>query len=377
SGGFLPPFGINTYEKTFEDAAFGLKNDGDVSMPILTKSGWHIIKRIKKTSFADDATSFKKINEGKIKKDERFNIARKSLVDDIKKSSGYTENKDVFNKFVSSLDENFLTFKWAPEPSAIGMKEALLTFGGDTKFSIGEFATFAKKNTKTRLKYEKGPNAIKDVTSNLLREFSEEKAIDFEQKLLEIKYPDFKALMREYEEGILLFEATKRAVWDKANQDSVGLSQYYLKNKNNYLTEEKGNLLTYTIKSTDLKKIEKISKMARKKSAEDVVKKFNKNGQQMVNYVEETLEKNNPKFEGLTWKINEMTSPKKDDNDVASYTFSKITKIFPVRPKTLKEARGYVVAHYQEELEKEWTDELSKAYPISIKENVLKKLIKN
>lgn len=377
SGGFLPPFGINTYEKSFEEAAFGLKNDGDYSMPVLTKSGWHIIKRVKKANFAEDASSFKKINEAKIKKDERFNIARKALVEDIKKSSGYTENKDVFNKYIASLGEEFLTFKWAPEPSAAGMKEPLITFGGDSKYSIGEFATFAKKNTKTRLKYEKGPNAIKDVANNLLKEFSEEKAIDFEQKLLEIKYPDFKALMREYEEGILLFEATKRAVWDKANQDSVGLAQFYVKNKNNYLTEEKGNLLTYTIKSTDIKKIEKIVKMAKKKTPEDVLKKHNKNGQQIVTYTEETLEKNNPKFQGMAWTINETTAPKKDETDAAAYTFSKITKIFPVRPKTLKEARGYVVADYQDQLDKEWIADLTKAYPVVIRENVLKKLIKN
>jgi peptidyl-prolyl cis-trans isomerase SurA len=46
NGGKLPVFGINTYDVNFEDVAFGLQNEGDIAKPVLTKSGWHIIKLI-------------------------------------------------------------------------------------------------------------------------------------------------------------------------------------------------------------------------------------------------------------------------------------------------------------------------------------------
>ncbi len=374
SGGFLPVFGINTYENAFEEAAFNLAKDGDISKPILTKSGWHIIKRVKKIDYVMDYANFKKMNEGKIKRDERFLMAKKKLVDDIKKSSRYKENREVFNKYVSSLSDEFLTFKWTPESSAIEMKEPLISFGGDAPYSIADFASFCKKNTKTRLKYDKNPGVLKEVTESLLLEFSEEKAIDYEQKLLEIKYPDFKALMREYEEGILLFEATKRAVWDRANQDSVGLADFYQKNSNNYKTEEKGNLLVYTVATNDVKLAEKVLKYSMKNDVEKVLKKFN-NKDKIVNYVEETLERSNPRFNDLKWEIS-SPSPLKKNEENGAFTFSTITKIFPVRNKVLKEARGYVVADYQEYLEKEWIKELSNKYKIDVKSDVLNKLIK-
>jgi peptidyl-prolyl cis-trans isomerase SurA len=315
------------------------------------------------------------MNEAKIKKDERFTVAKKRLVENIKKTSGYRLNRQVFDKYVTTLNDDFLSFKWAPELSAMAVAEPLMNFGGNTDYSVSDFALFCKKNTKSRLKYEKSFTTIKEVAEILLNEFSEEKAIDFEQKLLEVKYPDFKALLREYDEGILLFEATKRAVWDKANQDSVGLQSFYQGHQNDYKTDEKGNLLVYNISTTDAKLAEKIMKMAKAKSPEDVLKKFNKK-EQIVTFVEETLEKSSPRFKDLVWQTKQPT-PLTKNAENGAYVFSLITKIFPVRPKTLKEARGYVVADYQEYLEAEWLKDLSKMYTVKINQEVLDKLTRN
>ena len=180
--------------------------------------------------------------------------------------------------------------------------------------------------------------------------------------------------MREYEEGILLFEATKRAVWDRANQDTVGLAAYHHKYQDNYKTEEKGSLVTFTVKTTDAKEAEKVAKMAMKKDPQEVMKKFNKKSQ-IVSFVEETLEKQNPRFANMTWQLN-FQSPVVKAESGEGFIFSRISQIQPVRNKTLKEARGYVVADYQDYLEKEWMKELMAAYKIEVMDVVLKKMVK-
>lgn len=69
-------------------------------------------------------------------------------------------------------------------------------------------------------------DGLDKAVKTLYKEYLDEVVLKYEESQLDKKYPDFKALMREYEEGILLFEATKQLVWDKASQDSVGLENF-------------------------------------------------------------------------------------------------------------------------------------------------------
>ena len=59
-----------------------------------------------------------------------------------------------------------------------------------------------------------------------------------------------------------------------------------------------------------------------------------------------------------------------------SINFMKIEEVMPPMEKTMDEARGYIVADYQDYLEKEWIQELQRSYKIDVNEKVLKKLIK-
>jgi peptidyl-prolyl cis-trans isomerase SurA len=45
-------------------------------------------------------------------------------------------------------------------------------------------------------------------------------------------------------------------------------------------------------------------------------------------------------------------------------------------PKSLIDARGFVVADYQDFLEKQWNEELKKKYPLKINEKTLKSIKK-
>lgn len=51
---------------------------------------------------------------------------------------------------------------------------------------------------------------------------------------LEATDSDMKNLIREYHDGLLLYEISNRNVWDKAAKDDEGLAAYFKKNKKKY-----------------------------------------------------------------------------------------------------------------------------------------------
>ncbi|MBK8620542.1 MAG: peptidyl-prolyl cis-trans isomerase [Saprospiraceae bacterium] len=370
TGGLLPPFGINTYENEFENVAFALANDGDISKPLTSKSGWHILTRVSKPE-PDTYDIFVRKMKSQISKDERFEVAKLALINDIKQSNGFKENKSVYEQFVLTLQDDLYSYKW--EPQNKNLDETLFIFGNSFISTLGDFTSFIKKNTKTRLKYDKG-RPVAQTANDLYNEFVNEKAIEFEEKNLEYKYPDFKLLMREYEEGILLFEVTKTTVWDKANVDTIGLEKFYLDNKSKYLSEEKAKVSQFVIHSIEKSMIDKIKKDAKKLTSSKLTQKYNK-GTNLITVTEETLDKSHPLLKGMDWKTGSLSDITKNEQ-AKHQSFRKIIEIMPAQSKTISEARGYVVADYQDFLEKQWVSELKKEFTVVINQpifNLLKK----
>lgn len=370
AGGQLPVFGIGKYETPFEDAAFALVNDGDFSAPIETSIGWHILKKIRKHGELD-YDRFKSNFLPKVKLDERFAFGKEHLLGDIRKAAFYKKNEGLLNKFVASLDDEFFTYRWKIENHAM-MDNVLFSFGENYQTTLGEFAKFAKKNTRIRLRYEKDNHQISEPINALYDSFLEEKTLDFELKNLEARYPDFKSLMREYEEGILLFEVTKQAVWDRANQDSLGLQSFYEQHKSNYLSKENALVETYIISGADEKKSSKIRKYASKRGSVKAIKKYSKKGINVAVSKSE-LEIGLVEDIGLTMSEGNTSSLMEKDG---SFTFSSVIKVNQAKPRPLADARGYVVADYQDYLEKEWVTDLEQQFSIALKEDVFSTLIR-
>lgn len=216
-----------------------------------------------------------------------------------------------------------------------------------------------------------------ETIQKLYKTWSDETAMQYEESQLDKKYPDFKSLMREYEEGILLFEALKLNVWDKANLDSTGLEKHFTANlKDKYKWEERARVTLYTLKTDDPKVLAEIREFAAQKPAAEVMKKFNKKEEnETLTVLEKMYEKGKNKDLGDKWKAGDMTDAKTDAGTKTA-TFLKIEEIVAPTSKTLSEARGYAVADYQDFLEKQWVEDLRKEYPVKINEDVLKGLFK-
>lgn len=372
-GGYIGFFSINRYQKNFEDAAFALAKDGDYTQPVETTIGFHIVKRISRRGVGT-FEQFKRALTERVKRDSRSEVAKQSMIARIKKEGNFKENPQALAAWTAQqTDTLFHTFRWKPDPTR--PKTVLMQFGADKVYTIADFEDYCVRASRDRMR-GKGYD-VKETIGKLYKNWTDEVAMQFEENQLDKKYPDFKALMREYEEGILLFDATKQFVWDRANSDTLGLEKYFNENlAMKYKWDERAVATFYTVKSDDPAVVKKVRDLAAKKPAADVLKKFNKKGQpELVVAVEKRSEKGKNKELDGKWMAGAMTDAKVD---TATHTaiFFKVEAIEPPTPKALADARGYAVADYQDYLEKQWIEELRREYPVKVNEDVLKSLIK-
>lgn len=373
-GGNIGVFGINRYEKNFEDAAFALANDDDFTGPIETTAGWHIIKRIK-GPVQETPELTKRRLEPKVKRDDRFELARISMIEKLKKDIGVKENTGIVQQYTQGQNDTLFTFLWRPSGGAMS-EQTLFTLGGKKEVPVKAFEDFLQRNAGKRVNLKRSHSVAHGLRS-LLDEFVQEECVRFEEDRLEEKYPEFRALMREYEEGILLFEATKRMVWDQASQDSTGLQRFFNEEaRNKYTWGERVRTTFYTVQTDDSKLLEEIRKMASGKTPEAVMKKYNKGDKPIVSTREFLYEHGKNKVvDEMAWKAGTLSYSEEDKRN-KGWSFLKIEEVLPPQPKTLDEARGYVIADYQDYLEQAWIKSLANEYKVQVNQPVFQSLIR-
>jgi peptidyl-prolyl cis-trans isomerase SurA len=201
--------------------------------------------------------------------------------------------------------------------------------------------------------------------------------INLEDSKLEDKYPEFKMLMKEYRDGILLFELTDQKVWSKAIKDTAGLEAFYEANKNNYLWDERLDASIYTCKdAATAKAAHKLAKVQEKKkyTDKDILAKINTDSIPVLKINSKYfLKKENSLIDNVPWEKT-ITADQTIDSSIV---FVVVRGIIPPTPKTLKEAKGIITADYQNYLEKQWIEALRKKYSVVVNKDVFESLIKN
>ncbi len=226
-GGELPWFGTYKMPPEFEKASFALKNKGDMSEIVRTKYGWHIIKLKDKRGLA----SFEEMKselKAKVTKDSRSQVGRESLISKIKTEYKFKEVLKAREEFYKVMDTSLFEGKW-DITKAKALNKPMFSLN-DKNYTQSDFATFISNHQSKRSKAD-----YKMVVDGLYKQFVDETVITYEESRLDSKYPDFKSLMQEYRDGILLFELTDQKVWSKAVKDTTGSKAFYEKNKTNYM----------------------------------------------------------------------------------------------------------------------------------------------
>ncbi len=370
NGGGLGFFGIGMYDKAFEDAAFSLQEDGQISLPIESKVGWHIIRR----ESIKDYTNEKKMKsslKSEISQNDRFDYAREKKIESIKEEAGFTEDRELLKRFAQSLNQSFYSYKWQMPEVESGQ---LASYGHEESYTIKDFADYCKQNGRQRMRFDKEQD-LQIAVAEMYDSYIDDLTVAYEEANLERKYPDFKALMREYSEGVLLFEVTKDNVWDKASQDTVGLQAYFDQHRDLYQWKDRAETTKYIIETTDKDILKKLNKVVSKlKDSEAVKDQIESEFGETVFVEDYTYEKGNPEIAHLKWK--EGQSEVLIDKVKNEATIKHINQLLPARAKTLKEARGYIISDYQTVLEKQWVNTLKEEFKVDIRKRVLSSLVK-
>lgn len=353
NGGELPWFGAGRMVKEFEDAAFELKFKGAVSQPIKTSFGWHIIKLIDKKEVPDFDEAKEEIKR-KVGKDKRSDIARNALIKKLKKEYNFYEKELNVPVSYDTVDN---TYKIKQEylSSNHSLKDTLIAFLNKV-YTQDDFINFTKK-----IRNYQNLNAYQYYL--IYKEFVEEKILEVEESMLEEKYPEYKYLLKEYHDGMLLFEITDDIVWTKAVNDSIGLKKFYKENKKNYLWDERWEGSYYKCPNKDI--YNKVSKIINKRNFgkkitnKDLIDQF---GENLLIETGVFSKGDNEIIDKMVWKVKNQ----------ASSSFVIINgKLQEPTPKRFEEAKGTVISDYQEYLEKEWIKKLREKYNIKVHQEVL------
>ena len=423
-GGELPPFTTGKMIAEFEAKAFALKKDGDVSEPFKTPYGWHIVERLSYTPppSYDEAKSELKT---KISHDSRAEITRKKFLNNLRGEYHYkafpknlvavekaldttvfkkgsvvmdtllrknSEQKEVLRKglkydrsITGSLKDGKMVSPYSrteekvePSPNdTVVVRDMQQGWKNDPKRSAKltkpVFTIDGKSYTQQDLldyiqkkQRRESVQPLGTYVQNQYNSFVDDQLLAFEDSGLEEKYPEFRMLMKEYRDGILLFELTDNMVWSKAVKDTVGLEEYYEQHKTDFMYPVRYDADIYTCANgTVAKQVRTLVKKGKKN--EELLKVVNKKDTTAVSVHSGVFTKEEQPI------LKELSAPgmTADVPMDGKVVFANLNKVVQPSPKPLEEARGLVTAAYQDQLEKDWIKELRSKYPVNVERDVL------
>ncbi len=368
-GGMMEPFGVGKYTPAFESAAFALKKPGDIAGPIETEYGVHLIRLVKKIPL-QPFDSIKDNLTRRVENDSRATLAKEAYQNKIKNQFGFKDHSENLPAVINAMPADTVKEKVFNADDFKNYTAVLFEVGGK-KYTQYDFVQYASGITRGKIIGSR-ETAVRD----LYKMYQNAILNDLQQEDLEKNNTEFKNLITEYRDGILLFDLMDKNVWSKASRDTIGLAEFYEQNKSKYNWQPGFDGTVYQSGSeVDLEKLH--TRLNSGADATEALKEIND-----VADNKSRISQQSGRFEFSRFPVDksnfaEGKATKVFKNEDGTFSAVFVAKVYnEVMPKTLDEARGFVVADYQDYLEKKWNAELRAKYPLKVDEKVMKGIVK-
>ena len=360
-GGVLPWFTSNKMIPEFIYEVSKLKNLNEVTKPFSSTFGWHIIKLIDRKeigSFEDNLNDLKQ----NLTRSDRAEKSEDALIRKIKAEYNFTQNLKARKDLYKVVTDSVFKGKWSAD-AANALDKTLFTINNKA-YTQKDFANWLAKNQKPSNK-----ERIQSYVDKMITEYTNQELLAYEDSQLERKYPEFKLLMKEYRDGILLFELTEQKIWSKASKDTLGLENFFMSNRNNYMWGQHIDATIYTLNTKDNQVIENFKAQLKNNVLDqDLLTLFNKDNKNILSIESRKFEKGDiPENHKLNWEKGAISQASYDGKT----EFMKVNSINEPQLKKLNEVKGLVTANYQDHLEQEWIKELRSKYSFKVNQSVL------
>jgi peptidyl-prolyl cis-trans isomerase SurA len=349
TGGKLRPFGVGGMPvPEFEQAAFSLQKPGEISDPFQTQYGWHIVRlerKIPLPSFEESAASLKT----KVSRDERVQLSKQALAKKLQAQFGYIPNTATIDKVFALADTTLTQGKWSVSHAQVD-QETLFSLK-QTAYGAGDFIKYVRQQQK--------PSGLtpEKYIAQLYQSYVDQCINEQLEKQIIQQHPDFALLVKEYYEGILLFDIMEKEVWKKASDDSIGQVKYYRQNSKKYVAGERVQAEIYSAASADV--IANTKGLVERNDSTALQKAL---AAKTIRLEKGTFQKaDRPVLSKTEWKPGLYIV-----NNGGSQYLVHILKMVPPGPLAFTEARTAVISDFQDYLEKAWVAQLKKKYPVKI-----------
>ena len=232
-GGRLKPFTSGQLNSLpFEKAAFDLTDINEISKPIETKFGWHILKLYSKSKLS----SFKEMESSllkKVKNNSRSSVISNSLYKKLlnKYSINYDNDLTYFTDQLNGHNANNI---WKI-PSTINKKKILFKIN-DKTLNYLDFANYIVNTSLSN-------GSIYSSVTDLYKDFINQSVMNYYKSNLLSENTEYRYIYNEYKEGLMLFDLMQNEVWNKAKEDTIGLKTYFKNNKSLFKIANNANPL--------------------------------------------------------------------------------------------------------------------------------------